>query len=375
MRFPLALLLLCAVPTSSWAAEGEAAPSQAELLRRLEGTPGLEGQDKPFEIALSLGRLYLSQAQYRKASVYLAQALEKAEPARQFYLQKRKAAGAAALPAAESLGCAKGTLDEKLALARKQKSAAAAAACARAAIAELGQAQLQLGHARFLARDLVGALNAYELALATEPTNLDARYARGALLLDSRGDDVGLLRQARDDLKLVAEAPAAARSLEARALLPRAEAAVAKGGTAALLAEAPPPPPAAPQVAEAQALPQLTPETVEAFQNVPRTAELQSQWAQLIEQAEGALAQQKYQDALNSYRQVMPFQPDNPRVRAGMAWSLINLGKPMASRVWAVAMERPEAIQTLARTLQDKGDAAGSRALMERLDASRRGSP
>jgi hypothetical protein len=54
-----------------------------------------------------------------------------------------------------------------------------------------------------------------------------------------------------------------------------------------------------------------------------------------------------------------------------MAWALVGLGKPMADRVWSVAVgSDPSAVDKLGEALKGKGDAAGAKALWKKLAAS-----
>src|SRR5262249_53510701 len=57
-----------------------------------------------------------------------------------------------------------------------------------------------------------------------------------------------------------------------------------------------------------------TPEQVrqmaEAAQNMPRTPEVEEGFAKLVEQGEDHLAHGRFQDALDAYKRVMPFQPE-----------------------------------------------------------------
>jgi cytochrome c-type biogenesis protein CcmH/NrfG len=64
----------------------------------------------------------------------------------------------------------------------------------------------------------------------------------------------------------------------------------------------------------------------------------------------------------------MPYQPDNARLRAGMAWTMIRLNRqPMADNVWNVAAQNPDAISALGDALKSKGDAEGAKAVWQRL--------
>jgi tetratricopeptide (TPR) repeat protein len=114
--------------------------------------------------------------------------------------------------------------------------------------------------------------------------------------------------------------------------------------------------------------PALTQEMVDAVQNTEHTPELEAGLAKLVEQGEDHLAQGKYDEALGVYRRVVPFQPENGRAKAGMAWALVGLGKPMADRVWGVAVSSdPAAVEKLGDTLMSKGDAKGAKALWAKL--------
>ena len=68
---------------------------------------------------------------------------------------------------------------------------------------------------------------------------------------------------------------------------------------------------------------------------------------------------------------MVPFQPEHGRGKAGMAWSLVGLGRPMADRIWGVAVGAdPKAVESLGDTLQAKGDAKGAKALWAKLKDS-----
>lgn len=345
-----------------------AAPSAADLIKSLEAS-GANDKDKPFEIAASIGRLYLGQGQFAEAAKAYEQAIAKAEPLKLFYDAQRKAAGGAAIPAADSVGCARpsGTtlqsLFERAQEKAKAKQAPAAVACARAALEDVVDVETSLGHARFLGGDAGGALTAYEKVLALTPDAVDARYSRAALLVDTKGDDAKALTQAKQDfeqiLKLVPTGP---RAAQATRLLERVKAALAAGGLSKLASVKLPPPSAPPP-----GPPMLSQAQMDAFANAPKSPEQDAKFAELITTGEDHLAHGRYQEALDGFKQVMPFQPDNPRLRAAMAWALIKLGKPMADRVWQVATETPDAVAALGDTLKAKGDADGAKALWQRL--------
>ncbi len=372
MLFPL-LLVLAQAPLPPTHPPAVAAPSPDELVKKLDATAGLKEKDKPFEIAASLGRLYFGQGRYGDARGYYLQAVSGAEKARALYLAQKKLAGSKALPAAAEVGCAPGpdaTLAqlEAKAAALAGKNAPGAVACLKVALAPLMEVEVMLGHAQFLSRDTEAALATYTRALDTFEANVEARYARAAATLDARGDDVKALAQAKADFeRVLADAPTSPRAANAKRLLARATAALEAGGLskAPVVAAASPAPAPGPAVVQA---PHLTPEVMEAFQNAPRTAEMEDRFGQLIAESEEHLARGRFQDALNNYRQVMPYQPNNPRLRAGMAWTMVTLNRPpMADNVWRAAAETPDAISALCDTLKAKGDADGARAVWQRL--------
>ena len=113
----------------------------------------------------------------------------------------------------------------------------------------------------------------------------------------------------------------------------------------------------------------LTQEMIDAVKNTERTPELEQGLAKLVQEGEDHLAHARYQEALDAYKRVVPFQPDNGRARAGMAWALLGLNRqPMAERVWSMAVEGdPAAVERLGDTLSSKGDVRGANALWAKL--------
>jgi tetratricopeptide (TPR) repeat protein len=376
----LALLLLAQAPLPpnhppATAPSGAPAPTPSPdaLVKKLDETPGLKDKPKPFEIAVSLGRLYSGQGRYAEAKTYYAQAVAAAEPVRALYLKQKKALGIKGVPSASDVGCTPGPqLTQELVLEKAQAHAKAgkvpeSVACLKVAITGLMEAEVLLGHTQFLLKDTDAALATYTRALETSEANAEARYARAALLLDTKGDDTKSLQQAKADFeRFLKEVPTAPQAAQAKRLLERTTKALAAGGLSKVppeVAVAPPEPPRPVGMP-----PQLSKETMEAFQNAPRTPEMEANFTKLVGDAEDHLAHGRFQDALANYRQVMPFQPDNPRLRAGMAWTMVKLNRqPMADNVWRVAAENPDAIAALGDTLKAKGDVEGAKALWQRL--------
>ncbi len=347
---------------------GKPAPSMDELVKKLDGMKDLKDKDKTFEVAVSLGKIYLSHSKYELAATFFDQAVKKGEPLRAWVLSHRAKAPANLPPCTWP---ADTPLEKTPPLLAKEKNAALALACATRTLPALTAAETELGNALFLSGDVEGALKAHERALVTDPTNLDSQYAHAALLLEARGDAVPSLEQAKKELTgFIAHAGDSPKLPQARAFLARAEKGIAAGGLSKI---APQPaalsrPPPAPMANGPAAPAPLAPEVVDAFNKVERTPELAKNLAGFLDEGEKFLAQQKFQDALDSYKKVMPLEPNNPRVRAGMAWSLVGLNRqPMADRVWGVASSNPEAIDALGDALLKQGDAAGAKAVWTKL--------
>jgi tetratricopeptide (TPR) repeat protein len=359
---------------------GRAPPSADELLRQLDSTEGLRDREKTFEIASSLGRLYYVNGRNTDAVIYLLQAELRAKPARDLFLAQRKKLGKAAVPSAAAVGCgfSAGTSVEDMTAAAQERAkkgdTAGAAACARAALAPVLDVGMMRANALFLSGDMDGALAAYAAVLEVEPTHEEALYSRSALLFETKGEDVAALKQARAGFDaMVAAHPDSQRAPMAKRMSTLAEETVKAGGRKKLLAsraedrrirlsQA--------ATAPADAPRPLSQEAIDAVQNTERTPELEQGLAKLVDEGEEHLAKGRYQEALANYTRVVPFQPENGRAKAGMAWALVGLGRPMAARVWGVAVQAdPAAVEKLGDTLKSKGDAKGAKALWEKLAA------
>lgn len=357
------------------------APSADELIQKLDSTAGLKEKEKPFEIAASLGRLYFGQGRYADAQTFYKQALAQAEEPRALYDAQRKLNANKPLPTPDAAGCtpnADATLAKLVETAKKHvasKSAGPATVCLKVALTPLLELDVMYGHTQFLLGDSAGAIATYSRALGTFESNSEARYARAAATLDTQGDDVAALNRAKADFtQFLAEAPTSPRAGTAKRLLARTDAALAAGGlskspvTAEQIAALTPQDVHTPKVGQP---PVITPEMAKQFQDMPRTPEMEANFKKLIDDAEEHLAKGRFQDALTAYKQVMPFQPENTRLRAGMAWTMVKLNRqPMADNVWRVATQDPDAVAALGDTLKSKGDAEGARALWLRLKDS-----
>ncbi|XXF76767.1 hypothetical protein P2318_27470 [Myxococcaceae bacterium GXIMD 01537] len=389
-------------PTIANGGTGRAAPSADELLKQLDATDGLKTREKTFEIASALGKLYYTNGRGEDALPYFIQAGERARPTRELFLAQRKKLGGKPVPTAEQANCGFGpamALEAmgKTAAERAAKGdAAGAAACARAALEPALDVEVMHGHALYLKGDVEGAIAQYGRVLEVAPTHEESLFSRASVQYESKGEDVKALRAAREGFEaMMAAHPQSGRVSQARRLSQLADETAKAGGRKAflqqraedrrirlsqMLAEAPA---GGPMMGGGMAgsagkdtPPQLTPEMVEAVQNTERTPELEAGLGKLVEEGEEHLSKGRYQEALAAYTRVVPFQPENGRAKAGMAWSLVGLGRPMADRIWSVAVGAdPAAVEALGDTLLAKGDGKGAKALWTKLKDSAPGYP
>lgn len=382
--------------------EGALPPTADALIEKLDATPGLLEREKTFEMAAMIGRLYLHRGRSTEARKFLDQARAQAAPLSALVIAQR----AKLTPSErEQLASARCELSPEAGLEAHADAAAAhaakgarvpAQACANAVLPSLLDTLDLAGKAAQLDGDLPAALAAHDQALALDPWAPESLFARAALLYETRGEDVKALGTAREGLKLYVEKhPQGPRLATAVSLLSRIEGAVKAGGVKAFLAserkarlarvakELPTTanrsgnaamaaaPTQAPGAAGGE-LPELTPEMVEAIQNTERTPELEAGLAKLVEEGEEHLARGRFEEALAAYRRVVPFQPQNGRAQAGMAWAMVGLGRgPMAERIWGVAVQgSPQAVEALGDTLKAKGNAEAARAVWTKLSQS-----
>ncbi|RKG81867.1 hypothetical protein D7V88_25895 [Corallococcus terminator] len=359
-------------------------PSAEELMKQLDSTEGLREREKTFEIASSLGKLYYTNGRNAEALSYLAQAQAQSDGARTRFLALKKKLGKTPLLSLAEANCGftpgqtLDAMDAAVQARAKSGDIAGAATCARASLEPVLDVELLRGNALYLQGDSVASLKAYARVLEVEPKHAEGLFSHASLVFETQGENLQALKSAREGFDaLVAVHPQSPRAPMARELSQRIEETVKAGGRQKWLASR-----AADRrvrlsqgQAQAQvgALPSdaprpLTPEMVDAVKNTERTPELEAGLAKLVDEGEEHLARGRYQEALANYTRVVPFQPENGRAKAGMAWALVGLGRPMGARVWSVALQGDAgAVEKLGDTLLAKGDAKGAKALWEKL--------
>ena len=357
-------------------AAGQKPLSSSDLIKKLDGTPDLKSKEKTFEVAAALGKLYYANGRYPESAIYLKQALGKSEPARGLLFDARKRNAAHAVKSASEVGCGpspQSTVDSLTGIARAKLTAgdaAAAEACASSALEPTGEVERILANALFLTGDPAAALAELDRAIAVDARDADAAFLRGAVRLDAHGDDLKQLSQAKADLSRSVElAPGGPRAPFAREMVAHVDKALAAGGLGKLDAQLQKEARARPiPAASSQGMPVLSKDQIDAVQNTERTPEMDQGFAQLVEQGEDQLAHKHFQDALDLYKRVVPFQQENGRAKAGMAWAMVGLGKPAADRIWMVAIQADvAAVDHLGDTLKAKGDLQGARDLWAKL--------
>ena len=376
---------------------GNAPPSAQELLRQLDGQPDLKSRDKTFEVAAALAKLYFSNARYLDSTEYFRQALEKAAPVRSYYLDQAERVGALRRPnrdlaseltrihdvlaklqgkSAAELGCklSSDSAVEAVFLKAKSLKGGDALACAREALRPVVEAQSLYATALYLSGDAKAALREHERVLEVSPAEEESLYGYAGTLWDSKPDDAAL-KGARAVLALeLAWNPQGLHASGAKKLAAHLKTVADAGGPAAYRAHhLAPAAVAGAGTASGPGMPApLSKDVVEAVQNTEMTPEMVKGLEGLVGTAEEHLAHQRYQDALDAYKRVIPFQPNNGRARAGMAWALVGLNRqPMAERIWSVAVQSDAAaVDHLGDALAQKGDRAGAVTLWKKLVAS-----
>lgn len=380
---------------------GRAAPTAEELLKQLDSTEGLRAREKTFEIASSLGKLYYTNGRSSDAIVFFVQAEQKAAPTRTLFVEQRKKLGKKPVPSAEEANCGftSNTSMEEMGKALEERAkkgdVAGAAACAKAALTPELEVEGMHANALYLTGDKAGALAMYERVLDVSPSDEEALFSHSAVLYETKGEDLKALQAAHEGFEaFVAAHPDSPRVDLARQLSQFAQDTVKAGGrekwkksraedrrirlaqmakepAAPMMATGPMAGATGPMTGQGQGQdrpPALTQEMVDAVQNTERTPELEAGLAKLVEEGEADLAKGQYSEALGVYRRVVPFQPQNGRAKAGMAWALIGMGKPMANNIWNVAVSSDAAaVEKLGDTLMAKGDAKGAKALWAKL--------
>lgn len=367
-------------PTSPTAPD--AAPDldakDAKGLLKLVDTMKAELKDKPrdFGIDMALANLFYDNGRFIEALGYYRDAGKIADEAEKLALAAKGKPAAHAVPAscrAEDAEAKDGkrTFESTLAAVKRlAPNSPEAVACLRELVPTLATLRTRRGNAWYLAGNGDKAREEHEAALALDPDQPEALFFRGAQILErAKGDPAQLARGRAEWEHLLRVAPDHPRSAVVRETMPRIDELFgARAGEAPLAPmlgrQAPSPLPQGPAP--------LPPGMAEAAQNAKLTPEQGAELDERLTKGEGLLAQGKWQEALDTFKTVMPVRADG-RVALGMGIALRELGKPTAERVLIQAARMPGADAARARfelaVLYEKTNPAAAKEMFEALRA------
>ncbi len=374
--------------TSDGGAVADQSSDMKSLLATVESMKG-QLKDKPrgYNVSSALGNLFYDNGKFIDAIEYYSDALERAAPAEKRITELALAGKLdpkAVVP--ESCRLDRPTKDD-VAQGNKVKAleeiVAAATALAptepTSEAACLGQLTLILAnlHARrgnswYLVGNSDKARTDHTIALALDPSNPEALFFSGALALETaHGDPVKLAAGKAFWEKLLKVAPEHPRAQIVKETLPRVDqlfgpnanqGALAMGGHPPMEGQAAP--------ADTAAAPQLPAGMAEAMSNVQRTPELEAQLDKTTADGEALLQQGKWQEALDTFKQVMPLRPSG-KIALDLGIALRELGKPTAERVLTQATRMPGGDPVRAKyelaIYYEKHDPAQAKALYQEI--------
>jgi tetratricopeptide (TPR) repeat protein len=325
------------------------------LLKTVESMKeALKGKARDFGVNVALGNLFYDNGRYIEALEYYRDALRQAVEAERRVLELSKVTPDKTTPpecridepteAERARGEKARSFESVWAGLQAQTPAdgGAAAACARQLVPFIAQLHARNGNAWYLVGNGEKAREAHDAALALDPDQPEALFFRGAHTLESaKGDAAKLAAGKATWERLLKVAPEHPRATIVRETLPRIDELFGAARPAGPMAGHPP---VASGTAPSGGTPQgpapLPPGMAEAMQRVEVTPEMAKGLDQQLEAGEALLAKGAWQEALDTFKQVMPLRPDG-RVALGMGVALRELGKPTAERVLMQATRMP----------------------------------
>lgn len=367
---------------------GDPGTDTKSLLATVESMKG-QLKDKPrgFNVSAALGNLFYDNGKFIDAIEYYGDALDRAAPAEK-RLTELAAAGQldpkAAVP--ESCKLDHPTKDD---LAQGNKARALEEIVAAAATlaptdpageaACLGQLRLILAntHARrgnswYLVGNADKARTDHTIALALDPVNPEALFFSGALALENaHGDPAKLAVGKAFWEKLLKVAPDHPRAQIVKETLPRVDQLFGpNAGHGGMDMAGHPPIEGQDAAPGGAAAPQLPAGMAEAMSNVQHTPEMEARLDKTTADGEALLQQGRYQEALDTFKQVMPLRPSG-KIALDLGIALRELGKPTAERVLTQATRMPGGDPTRAKyelaIYYEKHDPAQAKALYQEV--------
>lgn len=214
------------------------AASSDDLLARVETMKAeLQGRKKSLEVLVALGDLYFEKQRYLDAIDWYREAITVAEPALARFDALPRPARAARVPDAVKDGCrhdAQHGFEALSALAEghaRKGETAAADYCWGQALEPAFLARARRGYAFVLVGNPAQGLSDEEWVLRRKPDFAEALFYQGASLAELGGNDVAMLRRARDSWKRLLEVDPRGPNAEAiRAGIAQVEERIANGG-------------------------------------------------------------------------------------------------------------------------------------------------
>jgi len=368
---------------------GEDSDAKA-LLARVEAMKDqLKDKPKTIEITVALGSLYYDNGRYLDAIDYYRQAISQGAQLAADY-QAIASADAKVEPAElKASGCDRATLrdsDPMMARAKKLQAEGKkpmALACAHEAVRPVVMAHQRRGNAFYLVGNSAEAVKEHDAALAIDPDEPESLFFRGAILFDTRGDDVAALKQAQSSWqRFLAVAPDSPRAKAVKEMLPKLGEAIRLGGASKLphpaeLADDAPPDHAggAPMAAP------LNPGAADAIMNTEVTPELVQGFGKILDEATAQLAKGDLDGARTNVVRVFPFvmadvqkgenkipAPVRAKAQALMGLYMSAKGAPMGGMMLQQATAADaKTVDALGDALKVQGDVAHAKALWQAI--------
>ena len=362
------------------------------LLARVEAMKDqLKDKPKTIEITVALGSLYYDNGRYLDAIDFYRQAIAQGQQLAADF-QAIASADAKVQPAdLKAAGCDRDTIrdSDPMMVRAKQLQAegkkAFALACAREAVRPVVMAHQRRGNAFYLIGNPTEAVKEHDAALAIDPDEPESLFFRGAIIFDTRGDDVAALKTAQASWeKFLRVAPDSPRATAVKQMLPKLAEAIRLGGTsklpqpAAVADEAPPDQSAT----GAPMAPALNQGAADAIMNTEVTPELVDGFGKILDQATAQLAKGDIDGARSNIVRVFPFvmadiqkgankipAPVRARAQALMGLYMSQKGAPMGGMMLQqAAAADAKSVDALGDALKADGDAAHAHALWQALE-------
>jgi tetratricopeptide (TPR) repeat protein len=317
--------------------------AQVETMKR-----ELQGRTKPLEVLLALGDLYLEKQRYLDAIDWYRQAVTMAEPSFAKLEALSRPEAAAKVPEPVRTACRREghqgfeALSSQAEVQARRGATSAAAYCWRQALDPALLARARRGYAFLLAGNPGQAVSDEEWVLRRAPDLGEALFFQGAALAELAGDDVAMLRRARDSWRRVLQVePANSNAQSIRKGIAELESRIRAGGKSP-----------APAAATARSAPDPGTLSAGATESIAKLDVSDPEFWKAAEaqlsQGEALLAAGSYDQARENIKGILPVlmmkatdSPLLPRVLSAMGVAYLQLGnRELGPRMLEMALER-----------------------------------